>query len=129
MAENGVVVIVHIHARIGDGLFRFALVIGGEVGHIAGVRALRIIEAVLFLVGIEVRAGAGEGRFAGGVLVNVKRVIARGQVHEVDLDADTGSSLDFGDDGGADALSFRVFQLDGDGFGGSESGDAEQGCG
>src|SRR5580658_8556232 len=58
VAENGVIVIVHIDARIGDRFFRFALGIGGEIGHIAGVGALRIIEAVLLLIGIEVRAGA-----------------------------------------------------------------------
>ena len=128
VAEYGVVVVVHVYARVCDGLFRFAFGVDGEVGHVAGVRAVGIVEAMLLAVGIEMALGSGERRLANSTLMDVERVVARRQVHEVDLDGDASSTLDFGDDGGAHALSFRVFHFDCDGFGGSQGRSGKQGC-
>lgn len=127
--EDGVIAIAHVHTRIGDGRLRLALRIDFEVRHVASVWPVGIIEAVMLLVGIEMRASAGERRFALGVLMDVQGVFARGQVHQIQLDADAGAALDLGDDGGADGLSCRVAQLDGDGFGGSEGRRGEENSG
>ena len=72
------------------------------------------------LSGLKWPPARGERGFAARILMDMDRVLAGGQVHEIDLDVDAATAFDFGDDGCADAVSLRVFQFDGDGFRGGE---------
>jgi hypothetical protein len=72
-----------------DAGVRFSLRIDGKVQHIAGVMAFRIVESMLFAVGIKVRAGRLEiGSITLWVLMKVDGVLAGRQIMEMQLEAD-----------------------------------------
>jgi len=96
---------------IDDGRLGRAGAADGEVGHVAGVMAVGIFEAVLFAVGVEMRSGGLEVRcIAFGVLMEMQRVLAGRQVLQVELDRHAG--LCGLQRGGADALAFGVLEFD-----------------
>src|ERR1700733_7762578 len=67
-------------------------------------------------IGIEVRTGGFKvGTFALGELVDVKGVLARRKILDVELDANAVRSLR--ESGGADDLILSVLDIDGKGFG------------
>jgi len=67
-------------------------------------------------IGIEVGTGGFKvGTFALGELVDVKGVLARRKILDVELDANTVRSLR--ESGGADDLILSVLDIDGEGFG------------
>ncbi len=69
------------HARIFHGHFRRAIRLDHEILHVAGVRAVGILEAMLLHIGVEMAARGGELRaFALGVLMDVNSMFARRQV-------------------------------------------------
>ena len=96
---------------------RFSLRIDGKVQHVAGVVAFRILESVLFAVGIEVRARRLEiGSIALWVLMEMDGVLAERKIVQLQLEGDTGSFWRKGD--GADVFSLRILDRD-FGFGGA----------
>ena len=100
----------------------FAFHVDDEVLHVAGVVAFGIVEAVPFIVGIEMRAGGFEiGRIALGVLVEVDGVLAGRKIVQVKLEADAWSLLRDGD--GADGLALGVLEFDLDFGGAGERGE------
>lgn len=67
-----------------------ALSVDGEVVHVAGVMAIGIVESMLFIFRIEMRAGRFEiRRIAFGVLMKVDGVLAGGKTVKGKLEADT----------------------------------------
>jgi hypothetical protein len=65
IAENGVAVISEIHISVDDARLHFTVRVHGDVLHVAGMMAFRILESVLFVVGVEVRAGGFEIGWVG----------------------------------------------------------------
>lgn len=107
---NGIGAVGQGDVRVGNGCFRLSIGCDGEVLHIAGVRAIGILQSVVLANGIKVTASGFEvGRFATGLLVNVNGVLAWGQIHQIQLDFDARAG--FRDGGGADGSAFRVFQF------------------
>ena len=75
--ENGVGIIAQRHIGGDQRSFGFALGVNGEVGDIASVWALWVLQAMMFSVGIKMRTGRFEVRpltLAG--LMNVDSVLA-----------------------------------------------------
>ena len=124
--ENRVISVAHVDAGICHSGFRLTLGIDREILHVACMVPGGVVEAVLFLIGIEVAAGGGEGRFTLGILVDMDGVFALGKVHQVQFDGDT-ARLDRRNDGLADTGSFCILQLDGNGFRGSHAHSSKQG--
>src|SRR2546430_5833658 len=84
--------------------------IGGEVEHVAGVMALWIIQAMLLVVGIEMRAGGLEIRtLALCVLVKMNCVLPGLQAVQVELESDARSLLP--QNNVAHAFALRVLQF------------------
>jgi hypothetical protein len=113
VTEKGMIVIAQVH--VGIRCLEFGLAIGfhGKILHVAGVVAFRILQTVLFPVGIEVRASRLKvRRIAFSVLMKMQRVLARRQIVEVKLERHASSGLAIRDDGGADALTLSIFQVD-----------------
>src|SRR5205823_8564709 len=72
-----------------------------------------ILEAVLFVARIEVRAGGSEcRRITGGVLMEVEGVPARRQVLQIEPDRHSASLAAAGYGGIANTFALRVLQLD-----------------
>lgn len=87
-AEDGVWILSHGHIGGDDGGLRFAFCIYGEVGDIAGVGPLRILQPVMFSAGIEVPPCRFEVRpFTFRHLMNVDSVFARCKIMQVKLDS------------------------------------------
>jgi hypothetical protein len=110
---------------VGDLRLRLAVRSDRDVQHVAGVVALRILEAVLPGLRIEVAACRLEvWRIALRVLVEVNAMLAGRQAVEVELDLDSAADgLDFG---GADAVSLSILEFDFDAFGGSRGRSGRQ---
>lgn len=108
----------------------FALGIDGEVFHITGVVAFRIIESVLLAFGIEMWAGGLEiRRFALRLLMEMDGVLAGRKIVEMQLEGDGRSVLR--DENAAYIFALGVFEFD-FGFGGAgkrggnQNGDEEE---
>ena len=87
IAENGVAVISPIHVFVHDLCLRLALCVNGDILHVAGVVAFGILQSVLFIIGIEMRAGRLEiGWIALRILVDVDGMFSRWQIVQVELD-------------------------------------------
>ena len=81
-------------------------------GHIAGVRAFGVLEAVMLLVGVKMAARRGKGRrLALGGRMDVHRMFSGRQVLEVQLDSHAGTAFSIRQRGHADALAFGVLQI------------------
>jgi hypothetical protein len=105
------------HVFVLDTRVRFSLRTNGEVQHIAGVMAFRILESMLFAVGIEVRAGRLEIRsIAFRVLMKVDGVLAERKIVQLQLEGDAGAFCRQSD--GADVFSLGILEVD-FGFGGA----------
>jgi hypothetical protein len=105
------------HVFVLDAGVRFSFRIDGKVQHIAGVMAFRIVESMLFAVGIEVRASRLEiGSIAFWVLMKVDSVLAERKIVQLQLEGDTGSFWRKGN--GADVFPLGILELD-FGFGGA----------
>src|ERR1044072_2943208 len=75
-----------IHSRIGYRCRRGSVALYSEVRHIAGVGTIRIIQAVLFGVRVEMRTGGCEcRRLTLGYLMNMNCVLAGGKVRDIRL--------------------------------------------
>src|SRR5665213_2817095 len=111
------IVISHVYAGIKDRGFRGAVLRYPEVRHVAGVRAVGIVEAMMLHVGIEMRACRGECRpFAFRDRMDVHGAFTRRQILQVELDLHPTRFL-FTDRGGSYALPLGVFHLYCYGFG------------
>ncbi len=87
IGENGVVVLLPIHISVGRLRFRFAVSVHGEVLHVAGVMAVRIIKPVLLVVRIEMGTRRLEIRWITPcILVNVDGMLSGWQIMHVELD-------------------------------------------
>jgi len=103
-----------------DGGLRGAVGLDRKVRHVAGMVAIRILQPMLLIRGVEVTSGRFEvGQIALGCLMEVDGVFPGGQVPDVELQFDSGL---LGLDGrGTDTLTLGVFQVDNsllDGLGG-----------
>src|SRR5579863_5018751 len=93
-----------------------ALLVDAEIHHVAGVVAIGILKAVLFSIGIEVRArGLEVWTIALGVLMEVNAVCARRQVMQIEVKHYArallaGSALHYRDR--AHAFALGIFHLD-----------------
>ena len=117
VSEKRVSVIAEVYVLVGDAYFCFSVGADGEVGHVAGVMAIGIVEAVLLAVRIEMRARGFEVRpFAFRDLMEVDRVFTRREIFEVEVQADS-SSLIFVQDYGADIFALGIRHVN-DCFGG-----------
>jgi hypothetical protein len=77
------------HIVVFDARVCFSFHIHGEVQHVAGMVAFRVLESVFLAVGIEVRAGRLEiGSVALGVLMKVDGVLAEGKIVQLKLKCD-----------------------------------------
>ncbi len=64
-----------------------------DVFHVACVWPLRILQAMMLLFRIEMRSGGGERRsLALGILMNVNRMIAGGQILQMQIDLNSRGS-------------------------------------
>src|SRR5262249_3721593 len=89
----------------------FAVGVHNEIGNVAGMRPLRVVEAMFLAVRIEMRAGGLEvWAFALGGLMNVNAVVAWRQIMHIEL----GGNADRGllQRGAADILALAILQLD-----------------
>ena len=76
--------IFQIHVSVSEFHGGFAVWLDGEVHHVASVMAFGALQAMLFAVWIEVRAGGLEvGTIALGILMKVDAVRARGQIMQL----------------------------------------------
>ncbi len=72
------------HRRIGLPFY-----VDDKIEHIAGVMAFGVVESMLLVFGIEMRAGGFEvGRIALGILMKVDGVLAGRQIVEMQFEAD-----------------------------------------
>jgi hypothetical protein len=100
IAEKRVSVIAEVYVLVGEADFCFSVGAHGEVGHVAGMVAIGTVEAVLLAVRIEMRAcGLKVRRIAFRDLMEVNRVLARRQIFEVEVQADSASLVFIQDDG------------------------------
>ena len=111
VAEDGVAITWSpIHIFIDDPGLRLAISVHGDVLHIASMMTLRILQSVLFVVRIEVRAGRFEiWRVALWILVDVNGVLSWRQIVQVEFDH---HAIAVVHEGGTDALALSVFQFD-----------------
>jgi len=112
--EQGVRPGAEVHVLVRDRRLQGAVRSDRDVHHVAGVRPVWVLEAVLLDLRIEVSAGGREaGRLAFGHLMDVDRVLSGRQVLQVEGDADSG--LRRRDLGGPDRCAAGVleFYLDG----------------
>lgn len=90
VAEKRVSVIAEVYVLVGEADFGFSVGAYGEVGHVAGMVTIGIVEAVLLAIRIEMRACGFKVRpFAFRDLMEVNRVFAWGKIFEVKLQADS----------------------------------------
>ena len=90
VAEERVGVVAESYVFVLQFAIGFAFGVDGEVRHVAGVVAFGILQAVLFAVGIEMRAGGFEvGGIALGILMEVDGVLAGRKTVKMKLEADT----------------------------------------
>ncbi len=108
IAEHGMRAGDKTHVFVDDHKLGLAFLVDGEIVHVARVRAVGILQAVLLAVGVEVRAGGLEiGRVALCILVDMDSVLPWGKLLEIELDLDA-----FGcrfEGGCSDALAFGIF--------------------
>jgi hypothetical protein len=100
----------HRHVLVRDRRLGVALGVDGEVHHVAGVRALGVLHAVLLVHRVEVAARAGEWRFALRHRVEVQRVFARRQAVHIKIDRDA-AALDRRDHRHAHGITLGVLQI------------------
>src|SRR5829696_4107800 len=87
--EERVCTIAHVHLHVVQRSLGSSVTTYREVVHIAGVWPIRVLHAVLFVVGIEMIARRFEARtFAVGHLMKVDGGLARRQVLQIQFDAD-----------------------------------------
>src|SRR5579863_10231088 len=92
------------HVFVDETAMGLAISVDGEVLHVTSVMTFRILESMLLVVGIEMRACRLEvGRIALRVLVNVNSMHAGRQIVQVDLEA--GSSFVIPDQDRADRFA------------------------
>ena len=103
--------VLHRDLVVGDRGLGVALGVHGEVHHVAGVRTLGVLHAVLLGGGIEVRARAGERRLALGDRVDVNRVLAGRQALQVERDRDAALGAG-GNHRHADRVALGVLDID-----------------
>ena len=85
VAEDGMRIIAHRDARSVHGNLRRAIRRDRKIRHVARVRPFRILQSVMFAVGIEMTARRRKRRaFTFRVLVNVDGVLARRQPLQVE---------------------------------------------
>ena len=90
IAEKRVSVVAEVNVLVGEADFGFSVGANGEVGHVAGMVTIGIVEAVLFAVRIKMRTCGFKVRpFALRVLMEMDSVLARREIFEVELQADT----------------------------------------
>src|ERR1700740_1914168 len=86
----------------------------GEVGHVTSVRALGVLQAMVFLVGIEMWTRRREpGPFALSHLVDVCGMLSGRKVLHVQLDRPAGPAFSAGECGSTDTLPLSIFELHG----------------
>src|SRR6202451_1253874 len=89
-----------VYILVGEADFRLSVGAYGEVGHVAGMVAIGVVEAVLLAVRIEMRAcGLKVWRIAFRNLMEVNRVLARRQIFEVEVQTYSASLVFIQDDG------------------------------
>ncbi len=99
------------HVSILHSRLRRAILLDGEIRHVPGMMALRVLKTMLLARGIEVRPSRFEvGRIALGILMEMHCVLAWWQVLERELYFDACS---LGNDGcSPDIITLRVFEFD-----------------
>lgn len=86
IAEQRMAVVAERDVLVHDLELGCALSVYGEVVHVASMVAFRILQAMLFTLRIEVRAGGFEiRRIALWFLMKVQRVLSRRQAVEAEL--------------------------------------------
>ena len=111
IAEDGMAVTWSpIHIFVDDTRLRFAISVDGEVWHIAGMMTFGILQAVLLVVRIEMRAGRFEiWRVTLWILVDVDGVLSGRQIVQVELHD---HAIALVHERGTYALALSVFQFD-----------------
>src|SRR5581483_3988518 len=100
-------IVIQIYPLIYDGELCCAVWLDCEIFHVPRVRALGIVQPVLFHIGIEVATSGSEGRLAFGRLMDVDGVLSGREILEIELDFYAAAFV-IAHDGGADALSFGI---------------------
>jgi len=106
------VILFQIDILIHD--FRLGASVGfdQEILHIAGMWAIRILQAMLFVIRIEMGScGLEVGRLALGVLMNMYGVLAGRKMLEIETDFDSGASTSYRSFPNAPALGVFEFDL------------------